>query len=237
MGELRRLDKPYRRIMIAGGGKIGYRFAKNIEDRYQVKLIEQDAKRCTYLSEHLDKAIVLNGESSQKELLLEENIEDTDVFLALTNDDEANIMSSLLAKRLGARKVMALINKPAYVDLVQGGEIDIAISPQLATIGTLLAHVRKGDVVNVHSLRRGAAEAMEAIAHGDQMHSNVIGRTVEEIDLPGGTTIGAIVRDDEVLIAHDNTVIEPNDHVILFLVNRKHISAVERLFEVDPTFF
>lgn len=237
MGELRRLDKPYRRIMIAGGGKIGYRFAKNIEDRYQVKLIEQDAKRCTYLSEHLDKAIVLNGESSQKELLLEENIEDTDVFLALTNDDEANIMSSLLAKRLGARKVMALINKPAYVDLVQGGEIDIAISPQLATIGTLLAHVRKGDVVNVHSLRRGAAEAMEAIAHGDQMHSSVIGRTVEEIDLPGGTTIGAIVRDDEVLIAHDNTVIEPNDHVILFLVNRKHISAVERLFEVDPTFF
>jgi trk system potassium uptake protein TrkA len=237
MGELRRLDRPYRRIMIAGGGKIGYRFAKNIEERYQVKLIEQDAKRCTYLSEHLDKAIVLNGESSQKELLLEENIEDTDVFLALTNDDEANIMSSLLAKRLGARKVMALINKPAYVDLVQGGEIDIAISPQLATIGTLLAHVRKGDVVNVHSLRRGAAEAMEAIAHGDQMHSNVIGRTVEEIDLPVGTTIGAIVRDDEVLIAHDNTVIEPNDHVILFLVNRKHISAVERLFQVDPTFF
>ncbi len=237
MGELRRLDRPYRRIMIAGGGKIGFRFAQNIEDRYQVKLIEQDARRCTYLSEHLDKAIVLNGEASQKEMLLEENIEDTDVFLALTNDDEANIMSSLLAKRLGAKKVMTLINNPAYVDLVQGGEIDIAISPQLATIGSLLAHVRRGDVVNVHSLRRGAAEAMEAIAHGDAMHSKVIGRTVDKIDLPEGTTIGAIVRNDEVLIAHDDTVIEPDDHVILFLVNSKQIPAVERLFEVDPTFF
>lgn len=237
MGELRRLDRPYRRLMIAGGGKIGFRFAQNIEDRYQVKIIEKDSKRCTYLSEHLNRAIVLNGEASQKELLLEENIEDTDVFLALTNDDEANIMSSLLAKRLGAKKVMALINNPAYVDLVQGGEIDIAISPQLATIGSLLAHVRRGDVVNVHSLRRGAAEAMEAIAHGDRSHSKVTGRAVQDVDLPEGTTIGAIVRDDEVLIAHDDTIIEQNDHVILFLVNSKQIPAVERLFEVDPTFF
>lgn len=237
MGELRRLDKPYRRLMIAGGGKIGFRFAQNIEDRYQVKIIESDAKRCTHISEQLNKAIVLNGEASQKELLLEENIEDTDVFLALTNDDEANIMSSLLAKRLGAKKVMALINNPAYVDLVQGGEIDIAISPQLATIGSLLAHVRRGDVVNVHSLRRGAAEAMEAIAHGDAAHSKVIGKAVQDIDLPEGTTIGAIVRDNEVLIAHDDTVIEPDDHVILFLVNSKQIPTVERLFEVDPTFF
>ena len=237
MSELRRLDRPYRRIIIAGGGRIGFRFAQNIEDRYQVKIIEQDAKRCAYLSEHLDKAIVLSGEASQKELLLEENIEDTDVFLALTNDDEANIMSSLLAKRLGAKKVMSLINNAAYVDLVQGGEIDIAISPQLATIGSLLTHVRRGDVVNVHSLRRGAAEALEAIAHGDKLHSKVVGRSVQDIALPEGTTIGAIVRNDEVLIAHDDTVIEQDDHVILFLVNRRHIPAVERLFEVDPTFF
>ena len=168
---------------------------------------------------------------------MEESIEDTDVFLALTNDDEANIMSSLLAKRLGAKKVMAIINNPAYVDLVQGGEIDVAISPQLATIGSMLTHVRRGDVVNVHSLRRGAAEAMEAIAHGDKHSSKVVGRMVEEIDLPEGTTIGAVVRDDEVLIAHDDTVIQPDDHVILFLTNRKHIPAVERLFEVDLTYF
>lgn len=237
MGELRRLDRPYRRLIIAGGGKIGFRLAQNIEDRYQVKVIEQDAKRASYISEHLDRAIVLHGEASQRELLIEESIEDTDVFLALTNDDEANIMSSLLAKRLGAKKVMAIINNPAYVDLVQGGEIDIAISPQLATIGSMLTHVRRGDVVNVHSLRRGAAEAMEAIAHGDKNSSKVVGRAVEEIALPEGTTIGAIVRDEEVLIAHDNTVIEPDDHVILFLVNSKNIPAVERLFEVDLTYF
>ena len=237
MGELRRLDRPYKRIIIAGGGNIGLRLAENIEQRYQVKIIERDLKRCAFLSEYLDKAIVLNGESSHQELLLDENIEDTDVFIALTDDDEANIMSSLLAKRLGAKKVMATINNPAYVDLVQGGEIDIAISPQQATIGSLLTHVRRGDVVKVHSLRRGAAEAMEAIAHGDKASSKVVGRAIEDIDLPEGTTIGAIVRNDEVLIAHDDTVVESGDHVILFLVDRKKIREVERLFQVGFSFF
>jgi trk system potassium uptake protein TrkA len=237
MGELRRLDRPYKRIIIAGGGNIGLRLAENIEQRYQVKIIERDLKRCAFLSEHLDKAIVLNGESSHQDLLLDENIEDTDVFVALTDDDEANIMSSLLAKRLGAKKVMAIINNPAYVDLVQGGEIDIAISPQQATIGSLLTHVRRGDVVKVHSLRRGAAEAMEAIAHGDKASSKVVGRAIEDIDLPEGTTIGAIVRNNKVLIAHDDTVVESGDHVILFLVDQKRIREVERLFQVGFSFF
>lgn len=237
MGELRRMDKPYRRLMIAGGGNIGSRLALKLEQRYQIKIIERSPARCTLLSETLDKAIVLNGEASQQDLLVDENIEDTDVFLALTNDDEANIMSSLLAKRLGARKVMALINNPAYVDLVQGGEIDIAISPQQATIGTLLAHVRRGDVVNVHSLRRGAAESMEAIAHGDESTSRVVGKAIEDIALPEGTTIGAIVRGDEVLIAHDDIVVQSDDHVILFLVDRKRIPEVERLFQVSLGFF
>ena len=237
MSELRRMDKPYKRLMIAGGGNIGMRLAEDVEQRYQVKIIERDPERCTFLSETLNKAIVLNGEGSQQDLLIEENIEDTDVFIALTNDDETNIMSSLLAKRLGAKKVMALINNPAYVDLVQGGEIDIAISPQQATIGSLLTHVRRGDVVKVHSLRRGAAEAMEAIAHGDQASSKVVGRAIRDIDLPEGTTIGAIVRGDEVLIAHDSTIVEPEDHVILFLVDRKRIPEVERLFQVGFSFF
>ena len=237
MGELRRLDKPYKRLIIAGGGNIGLRLAESIEDRYQLKIIEHNPERCAYLSEHLDRAIILNGEASNQELLLEENIEDTDVFLALTNDDEANIMSSLLAKRLGAKKVMTIINNPAYVDLVQGGEIDIAISPQQATIGSLLTHVRRDDVVKVHSLRRGAAEAMEAIAHGDQASSRVVGKPIEDIDLPEGATIGAIVRNDKVLIAHDATVVEPDDHVILFLVDRRMIPKVERLFQVGFSFF
>ncbi|MBF8744547.1 Trk system potassium transporter TrkA [Pseudomonas putida] len=237
MGELRRLDETNKRVVIAGGGQIGERLAEAIESRYQVKIIEMSPARCRYLSDTLESTVVLQGSASDKDLMLEENIADADIFLALTNDDEANIMSSLLAKRLGARKVMTIINNPAYVDLVQGGEIDIAISPQLATIGTLLAHVRRGDIVSVHSLRRGAAEAIEAVAHGDAKSSKVVGKAIEDISLPPGTTIGAIIRDEEVLIAHDDTVIESGDHVILFVVDKKHIRDVEKLFHVGLSFF
>ncbi|MCK5640121.1 MAG: NAD-binding protein, partial [Gammaproteobacteria bacterium] len=163
-------------------------------------------------------------------------IENTDIFCALTNDDEANILSAMLAKRKGARKVMALINRTSYVDLVESSEIDIALSPQQATIGSLLTHIRRGDVVMVHSLRRGAAEAIEAVAHGDKQSSKVVGRAIEDINLPEGTNIGAIVRSDEVLIAHHDTVIQAEDHVILFLVNKRKIPDVERLFQVGITF-
>lgn len=237
MSEMRRLDENYKRIVIAGGGHIGERLAEAVENRYQVKIIEMNPARCRYLSDTLENTVILQGSASDRDLLIEENINDADVFLALTNDDEANIMSSLLAKRLGARKVMTLINNPAYVDLVQGGEIDIAISPQLATIGTLLTHVRRGDIVSAHSLRRGAAEAIEVIAHGDTHSSKVVGRSISNIVLPSGTTIGAVIRDDRVLIAHDATVIESGDHVILFLVDKNQIRAVERLFQAGLTFF
>ena len=237
MSEMRRLEDSNKRIIIAGGGNIGERLAEAIESRYQVKIIERNPARCRYLSDSLESTIVLQGSASDRDLLLEESIADTDIFLALTNDDEANIMSSLLAKRLGARKVMTLINNPAYVDLVQGGQIDIAISPQLATIGTLLTHVRRGDIVSVHSLRRGAAEAIEAIAHGDNKSSKVVGRKIGDIALPPGTTIGANINNEEMLIAHDDTMIASGDHVILFLVDKKYIRDVERLFHVGLSFF
>lgn len=237
MSELRRKERNYKRIIIAGGGNIGFRLATVLEGRYSVKILEHNEERCRLLSEHLNQTVVLRGDASDQELLLDENIEDTDIFLALTNDDEANIMASMLAKRLGARKVMTLINNSAYVDLVQGGEIDVAISPSQTTIGSLLTHVRRGDIVNVHSLRRGAAEAIEAIAHGDARSSKVVGRAIEDIDLPEGCTIGAIVRNDEVLIAQSDEVIQPDDHVILFLIDKRRISDVERLFQVGLTFF
>lgn len=237
MNELRRAESNYKRVVIAGGGNIGERLAEAIESRYQVKIIEKNPARCRYLSENLESSIVLQGSSSDRDLLLEENIQDADIFVALSNDDEANIMSSLLAKRLGARKVMALINNPAYVDLIQGGEIDIAINPQLATIGSLLTHVRRGDVESVHSLRRGAAEAIEVIAHGDARSSKVVGKAIHSIPLPTGTTIGAIIRAEEVLIAHDTMVIESGDHVIVFLMDKKYIREVERLFQAGLTFF
>jgi trk system potassium uptake protein TrkA len=236
MSEMRKLDKPNKRIIIAGGGNIGKRLAQALESSYQIKIIERSPERTREISEELDKTIVLLGDAADEELLLEENIENTDVFCALTNDDEANILSSMLAKRLGARKVMSLINRASYVDLVQSNIIDIAISPQQATIGSLLTHVRRGDVVMVHSLRRGAAEAIEAVAHGDERTSKVVGRAIEDIKLPPGTNIGAIVRGDEVIMAHHDTVIQPEDHVILFLIDKNRIGEVERLFQVGVTF-
>ncbi|WP_320824305.1 Trk system potassium transporter TrkA [Reinekea sp.] len=237
MSELRRKESSYKRIVIAGGGNIGHRLAREIESRYSVKVLEHSEARCQWLSNHLKHAIVLRGDASDQELLLDENIEDTDLFIAVTNDDEANIMASLLAKRLGARKVMTLINNTAYVDLVQGGDIDIAISPSQSTIGSLLTHVRRGDIANVYSLRRGAAEAIEAVAHGDIKTSKVVGRAIEDIDLPEGCSIGAIVRGEIVIIAHDHSIIESGDHVILFLVDKRRTSDVERLFQVGFSFF
>lgn len=236
MSELRRLDKKVKRIMLVGGGNIGKGLATALERKYQVKLIEHNQGRVRMLSEELEKTLVLSGDAADEDLLLEESIESVDVFCAVTNDDEANILSAMLAKRLGAGKVMALINRTAYVELVESGDIDIAISPQQATIGGLLAHIRRGDVVVVHSLRRGAAEAIEAVAHGDEKSSKVVGRAVEEIRLPSGTTIGAIVRRDQVIMAHHDMVIEADDHVILFLVDKKRITEVERIFQVGITF-
>ena len=236
MSELRKLERPTKSVLLAGGGNIGKRLAKALEDNYQVKIIEHNPSCAARISEELDKTIVLLGDSADEELLLEENIESTDVFCALTNDDEANILSAMLAKQMGATRVMSLINRPAYVDLMESGAIDIAISPQQATISGLLTHIRRGDVVVAHSLRRGVAEAIEAVAHGDGRTSKVVGRRVEEIKLPSGTTIGAIVRDDEVIIAHHDTAIESEDHVIMFLADKKQIAEVERLFQVGVTF-
>ncbi len=236
MSELQKLEKPYRRIIIAGGGNIGAALAGRLERDYSVKLIERNITRAEKLSEMLNNTIVFCGDASDQELLSEEHIDQTDVFIAVTNDDEANIMSAMLAKRMGAKKAMVLIQRGAYVDLVQGGTIDIAISPQQATISALLTHVRRADIANVYSLRRGAAEAIEAIAHGDKLTSRVVGRTVGSLKLPLGTTIGAIVRNDEVLIAHDKTVIEQDDHVVMFLVDKKFIPDVEKLFQPSPFF-
>ena len=236
MSELRKLENPVRRVVIAGGGNIGLYLARELERTNQVKVIERDRRRARTISEQLDRTIVLHGDAADEDLLLEENIDSADVFCAVTNAEEANILSSMLAKRMGARKVMSLINRPSYAELVEAGPIDVAISPQQITLGSLLAHVRRGDVTRVHSLRRGAAEAIEAIAHGERGRSKVVGRTVEEVPLPPGTSISALVRGDEVIIAHHDTVIEAEDHVILFMSDRRKIAKVAELFQVDVTF-
>ena len=237
MGELQKLENPYQKIMIAGGGNIGRGLAKALQNKYHVKLLEMDPKQAMVISDDLEETIVLQGDASNQQLLIDENIDQMDVFIAVTNKDEANIMSAMLAKKMGARKTMVLINRPAYTDLLQGNEIDIALSPQHTTTSSLLTHIRKGDVANVYTLRRGAAEAMEAVAHGTEDTSKVVGKAIGEIELPKGTTIGAIVRGEKVIIAHHNIVIQSDDHIILFLVDKKYVGEVERLFQVDLTFF
>lgn len=252
--ELRRSQQPVRRIMIAGGGNIGQRVAKRLEANYEVKLIELDAQRAEVVAGQLTETLVLHGEATDENLLAQENIDEVDMFLALTNDDEDNIMAASLAKRLGCRRVLALINRRAYADMVQGGPIDIGLSPATVSIGALLTHVRRGDVVKVYSLRRGAAETLELIAHGDKKSSKVVGRRIEELPKIQGAHIGAIVRKskqpetvtkngfpvyehvERVIIPHHDTVIESDDHVIVFCVRKREVAQVEKLFQVGFQF-
>jgi trk system potassium uptake protein TrkA len=245
LGALRRMDRPVRRVMIAGGGKVGLRLARQLKDTHQIKLIETDTRRCEYLATQLPSStLILHGDSTDEELMQDENVRDMDLFVALTSDDEDNILACLLAKKLGARRVIALINRRAYAELVQGTTIDIAISPAQAVIGELLAYVRRGDVEAVHSLRRGAAEALEAVARGDDKSSKVVGRRVDQLALPKGAQIGALVRglhaegaEPRVLIAHHDTVIHSDDHVIVFMPRKRMVPEVEKLFQVGATFF
>ncbi len=233
MQTLRRIGDAYRQVMIAGGGNIGAALAGVLEFRLQVKVIERSAERCNELRTLFSRALVINSGASEQQVLLEEGIAEMDLFCALTNDDEANIMSSMLAKRLGARTVMALINNPAYVDLVGSGGIDLAISPQQATTGSLLTLVRRGEVVNVHTLRHGAAEALEAVARGSRHRSQVVGRSIGEIRFPSGATVGVIVREGRVLSARHDLVVQDGDHLILFLTDKRAIPIVERLFQTE----
>jgi trk system potassium uptake protein TrkA len=254
LGGLRKRDQPARRVMIAGGGKVGLRLARQLQGQVQVKIIETNRVRCDYLATQLHgDTLVLHGDSTDEELMGDENVQDMDLFLALTSDDEDNIMACLLAKRMGAHRVLALINRRAYADLVQGSQIDIAISPAHAVIGELLAYVRRGDVEAVHSLRRGAAEALEAIVRGDAGSCRLAGRRIEQIALPRGAQIGAIVRGlpvtgdaalgdkrgdaaPEVIMAHHDTLIQTGDRVIVFMPSRKQVREVEKLFQVSATF-
>jgi len=236
MRELRRMDKPVRRVMIAGGGNIGLRLAQALERSYVVKIIDHNKRRCEVLAAKLQETLVLQGDGTDEDLLGSENVSEMDIFIAVTNDDENNIMSCLLAKRMGARRVVALINRRSYVELLESGRIDIAVSPSQATLGTLLTHVRRGDVARVHSLRRGAAEALEAVVHGDTESCKLVDRSVERIDLPAGTTIGALVRGEEVIMAHHDTKIQTGDHVIVFVTDKKMLPKVEKLFQVGVGF-
>lgn len=221
--------------MIAGGGNIGFSLAQGLEKHHQVKLIDHNIQQARRVAETLEKTIIIHGDVSDKELLLEENIDEIDLFVAVTNSDEANIISGMLAKKLGVRRVIALVNNQSYIELIQLNSIDVAISADQITTSKLLHYMRQGDTVQVATLRRGAAEAMEVIAHGSENSSKVIGRRIGEIDWPKDITIGCIIRNEEVIIAHRDLVIEAEDHVILFLTEPQVAPQIAKLFSpVEP---
>lgn len=231
-----RSEKPSRRIIVGGGGNIGLRLAERLESRYFVKLIEVDHERCMGLARSLFRTIILNGDVTDASLLVDEGIGDTDIYCAVTDDDETNILSAMLAKRNGVRKTLSIINHPDYLDLTQGEAVDIALSPTMFTIGAILTHIRRGDIAVVHSLRRGAAEAIEIVVHGDIGTSRVVGQKAKRLPLPNGTTIGGIYRSGKLIFVNSETTIESGDHVILFLADKRQIPEVERLFQVRYSF-
>lgn len=236
-GEMRQMDKPVKRIMITGGGNIGLRLAKALEEDHEIKIIDHNKERCEKLISQLNNALVLEGDATDSDLLESENAAEMDMFIATTNDDEINIMSALLAKRIGAKRVIAVINHKVYADLIQGGHVDIAVSPANIIMGSLLAYVRRGDVVTVHYLRYGSSEALEIVAHGDEKTSKIIGKKISDIAWPKGSSVMAVVRGENVYISEPDLVIEAEDHVILLITNRQLIQKVEALFEVGFRFF
>jgi trk system potassium uptake protein TrkA len=233
---LGRYTHPNRRVIIAGGGHIGSKLAQSLENRYRVKIIDHNLECANNLASHLHKATILQGNIADRDLLVNENIEFTDVFCAVTNDDEANIMSCLQAKRLGARHTMTLVNRNAYVDLIEDSTIDHAISPQLITIGSILTKIRRGNMVKVHHLQNDEAEAIELVISGDEQSSQVIGRSLHDINLPPNCIITAIVRGETVIIAHQELTLKAEDHVILLSLKKRYVHQIESLFQVNLSF-
>ncbi|MFC3908638.1 Trk system potassium transporter TrkA [Legionella dresdenensis] len=229
-------SQPNHRIFIAGGGHIGTSLAQALENNYQIKIVEHNNNRASSLASQLRKGTVLQGDIADRDLLLNENIEFADVFCAVTNDDEANIMSCLQAKRLGARHVMALINRPAYIELIDDSAIDQAISPQQITIGCILTKLRRGNMIKVQRLQNNEAEIIELVTHGNSHTSLVVGRSLAEIPLPPGCSAAAIIRNQRVIMATPNLLIESGDHVILLSLNRRYIRQIEALFQVSIAF-
>ena len=233
MEELRKMDRPVNRVMIAGGSEISFRLAQILEDKHKVKLLESDHARSEFLSANLKSTLVLKGAENDMKLLAEENIEEIDLYVSATGNDEKNIIGSLIAKKMGARRVVTLIHESAYVPLLEDADIDIVIGLSDATIGSILSHVRRADVIRDHSLRRGAAEALEIVIHGDKSTSACVGKRVDEINWPEGAMLGAIIRKDKVLMAHHAEVLQDEDHIIVFVSNKNDISKIEKLIQVS----
>lgn len=237
MEELRKADRPVRCIMIAGGSEFSYRLAKDLESSHLVKLIEGNENRAHQLVALLHKTVVLHGNENDIELLINEDVAHVDLFVAATGNDERNIITSLLAKKMGAHRVLSLIHQSVYVGVLEDSKIDVVVGLADVTIGSILAHIRRADVARVHSLRHGAAEALEIVIHGDKSTSQCVGRRVDAIVWPAGALLGAVVRGQEVLMAHHDLVLESEDHLILLVTEKNTVRKIEKLLQVSASFF
>ena len=236
MSELRKMtDKPHN-VMIAGGGRVGSALAKKLEDTYNLKLIEKDKLIAKNISENLSSTVVLNNDIADETMLKNENINDVDYFCAVTSDDQANILSAKLAKDMGAGKTIAIVNKSSYRNLVSK-EIDVVVSPEDVTIGSLLASVRTSDIVSVNRIGNIDGEVMEIVAHGDKKTSKLVGNRISQLQLPKSIVIGAVVRDDNVILANEDIEIQDEDHIIIFAFDKKELPTIEKLFQVNVGFF
>ena len=220
---------PVKRVLIIGGGHIGYRLAKMLEgNSIACKIIEKRATQCDFLAERLARTVVLHGDGSDQGLLVEENIHDIDLVVTLTGDEETNILSSLLAKRLGAKKTITQINKFSYFSLMSTIGIEQVVSPRLSAINTILQHIRRGKVLSAISIKGEAGEVMEALALPT---SDIVSKPLKKIAFPKGSMVAGIIRQDAIIIPGGDSVIEPDDRIIIF-ATRAAIPGVEKILAV-----
>ena len=232
--EMRLQDTSSSRMMIIGGGKIGYALASALEDDYKIKIIDPDKDRCEMLSRELNRTIVLKGAGSDEELLKSENIENIDVFCALTNDDETNIMSAFLAKKLGAKKTIIIVNNYTYINILPKNFVDIALSPQRLTVSMVLQHLAKGDIPqDVIFKMQSGAEAIEGIIHQNRFTEKFFGKAIAEIPLPENCVIAAVIRGDETFMNSRGLLLNPGDRIIVFILGKTDKEKIENLFIED----
>jgi trk system potassium uptake protein TrkA len=227
--------KQARRIIIIGGGNIGYDVAEALEQRGNVKirLIEKDEKRAAWIAERLEKTIVLQGSGLDREILREAGVSEAEAVVALTDSDQVNVLAGVIAKREGAKRANVLVNEAEYGPLAQSVGIDRFIDPRATTISTVLQHVRRGRIKSVYSILDGEAELVDAVA---LQTSKLVGTPLGESQLPAGIAIGAILRAGEVVLPDQDTVIQPNDRVVL-LALRENVATVQKLFRVGIEYF
>jgi len=225
---------PARRVLIVGGGRIGFKLAGLLEQKsIYTKIVEKDAERCLQLAEKLNKVVVLHGDGSDQSLLNEENIKDMDVVVSVTNDEETNILVSLLSKQMGARKTITKLTKFSYFPLMTTIGLDLVVSPRLSAINSILQHVRRGKVISAMTIKGEQAEFMEAIALDT---SDIIKKPLKNISFPKGALVTSIIRGDNIIIPSGESIIEPNDRIIIF-IRRQDISKIEKFLTVKLEYF